>query len=195
MDHFEVFGLPRRLVLDEGDLQRRYHELSRQYHPDFHQEAPADHQARILATSARINAAYRTLRDPIRRIEYLIRLEGGRDATDPDGRAAAPPGLLAEMFEILESLQEARAGALDEAGRASLRERRADLEDRCRHEELRLRGPLSSDWDAAPDADRPRILAACREALATRAYLRTVIDDLAQAVDGKQETHVTHHRH
>jgi molecular chaperone HscB len=195
MDHFEVFGLPRRLVLDETDLRRRHHELSRRYHPDFHQGAPADDQARILETSARINAAYRTLRDPIRRIEYLIRLEGGPDAQTAEGRPPAPPGVLAEMFEIQESLQEARAGALDEAGRAGLRAQRAALEARCRHEELRLQGPLSRDWDAASAADGPRILAACREALATRAYLKTVIDDLTQALDGEQETHVADHRH
>ena len=195
MDHFQVFDLPRRLVIDEADLQRRYHALSRRHHPDFHQGASAEEQARVLETSARINAAYRTLRDPIRRIEYLVRLEGGRDATTLDGKPTAPPGLLAEMFEIQESLQEARSGALDEAGRSALREQRAALEARSRDEDDRLRGPLSREWDIAPEADRPRILGACADALATRAYLRTVIDDLGQALDEGQETHVTYHRH
>ena len=196
MDHFEVFGLARRLVIDEADLQRRFYELSRRHHPDFHQGAPPDEQARSLEASARVNAAYRTLRDPIRRVEYLARLEGGGAATNGDGaKPKAPPGLLAEMFEIQEALQEAKGGALDDAGRAALQEQRARLEVRYGEEEARLRGPLSKAWDGATSAERPRVLAACAEALATRAYLRTVIDDLAQALGEGQEPHVTHHRH
>ena len=196
MDHFEVFGLPRRLGMDEADLQRRFYELSRRHHPDFHQGAPPDEQARSLETSARINAAYRTLREPIRRVEYLVRLEGGEEATNGDGaKPKAPPGLLAEMFEIQEALQEARDGGLDETGRAVLQDERARLEVRYREVEARLRGPLSKAWDDATGEERPGVLAACRESLATRAYLRTVIDDLAHVLGEGQEPHVTHHRH
>ena len=196
MDHFEVVGLPRRLGMDEADLQRRFYELSRCHHPDFHQGAPPDEQARSLETSARINAAYRTLRDPIRRVEYLVRLEGGEEATTGDGaKPKAPPGLLAEMFEIQEALQEARDGGLDETGRAVLQDERARLEVRYREVEARLRGPLSKAWDDATSEERPGVLAACRESLATRAYLRTVIDDLAHVLGEGQEPHVTHHRH
>ena len=74
-DYFETFGLDRRLGLDTAALQRRFYELSRQWHPDFHQSAPPAEQARALEASARVNAAYRALRDPIARVEYLIRLE------------------------------------------------------------------------------------------------------------------------
>ncbi len=79
MNFFEVFGLPRKLAIDAAALQRRFYELSRQHHPDFHQTASADEQARVLETSARVNAAYRALRDPIARVEYLVRLEEGRE--------------------------------------------------------------------------------------------------------------------
>src|SRR5438876_3995305 len=75
MDHFEVFGLPRRLAIDTAELQRKFYELSRRHHPDFHQTAPPEEQARALEASARLNAAYRALRDPILRVEYLVRLE------------------------------------------------------------------------------------------------------------------------
>src|SRR5262245_54144440 len=194
MDHFEVFGLPRRLVIDEADLQRRFYELSRRHHPDFHQGGSPDEQADSLTTSARVNAAYRALRDPIRRVEYLVRLEGGDGAESERTRAKAPAGLLAEMFEIQEALQEARAGALDDAGRAALREQLAHLRSRQQEEEARLRGPLFEAWDGAPAEARPRIVAACAEALATRAYLRTVIEDLVQAL-GEGQEHVAHHRH
>src|SRR5436853_249854 len=61
MDHFEVFGLPRRLAIDTAELQRKFYELSRRHHPDFHQTAPPEEQARALEASARLNAAYRAL--------------------------------------------------------------------------------------------------------------------------------------
>jgi molecular chaperone HscB len=68
-DFFSVFGLERRLAIDVASLQRHFYELSRRWHPDFHQAAPADEQARALDESARVNAAYRALRDPLARVE------------------------------------------------------------------------------------------------------------------------------
>ena len=196
MDHFEVFGLPRRLAIDAGALQRRFYELSRQHHPDFHQGSSAQDQARALETSARVNTAYRALRDPIARIEYLVRLEEGRETKEGDtARPKAPPELLAEMFEIQDALEEAKAGGLDEAGRARLRDERARLRARQADEEGTLGGPLSAAWDAAADsAERARALDAFKRALATRAYLRTVIDDLTDAL-GEGQEHVAHRRH
>jgi hypothetical protein len=90
----------------------------------------------------------------------------------------APPALLAEMFEIQEALEEARGDGLDEAARATLARQRRALAARQAEAEARVSGPLSEAWDAAPPAQRPQALAALKEALATRAYLRTVIDDL-----------------
>ncbi|HYE93355.1 MAG TPA: Fe-S protein assembly co-chaperone HscB [Terriglobales bacterium] len=198
MNHFEVFDLPRKLGIDAADLQRRYHELSRRHHPDFHQAAPAEEQARVLEASARVNAAYRALRDPIARVEYLVRLEEGGPATAGDAAARkppAPPDLLAEMFEIQEALQDARMGGLDDAARATLTEQRAALAERYAEVEARLTGELSAAWDAAPPTGRAPVLAAFKEALARRAFLRTVIDDLTDALEGTGEGHVAHHRH
>jgi molecular chaperone HscB len=196
MDHFEVFGLPRRLGLDAAALQARFYELSRQYHPDFHHGATPAAQAEALEASARLNAAYRTLRDPIARVEYLVRLQEGRDTKEGGAvKPAAPPELLAEMFEIQEALEEARAGGLDATGRASLAAQLGRLRERFEAESARLRGPLSAAWDAAEPAARPARLAECKAALAARAYLRTVIDDLEAALGERQETDVAHHRH
>jgi molecular chaperone HscB len=195
MNYFEVFGLDRKLAIDAAALQRRFYELSRQHHPDFHQTASAEQQARVLETSARVNAAYRALRDPIARVEYLVRLEEGRDTREGDTvKPKAPPELLEEMFEIQEALQEARSGSLDDATHATLAEQRERLIARRSEVEDQLTGPLSERWDTAPAADRPKVLAAFKEGLATRAYLRTVIDDLAEALGGTGEGHVAHHR-
>ena len=195
-DFFQVFELERRLGIDTAALQRRFYELSRQWHPDFHQGKPEAEQARALEASARINAAYRALRDPIARVEYLIRLEEGRDTREgATVTPKAPPDLLAEMFEIQESLEEARSGALDAATRATLTEQRDGLRTRMTDAERRLAGPLSQAWDAAAPEERAAALTALKEALATRAYLRTVIDDLTAALgEGAEETHVANRR-
>lgn len=184
-DFFEVFGLERKLAIDAAALQPRFYELSRQWHPDFHGSASADVQAHALEESARVNAAYRALRDPLRRVEYLIGLEEGRDGAAI--KPKAPPALLAEMFEIQEALEEAKAGPLDDAARATLTEQRAGLEARMAEAETRIVGPLSQAWDAAGTADKRAALEALKEALATRAYLRTVIDDLTGALEAREE--------
>src|SRR5947199_9956449 len=101
MDHFEVFGLPRRLAIDTAELQRKFYELSRRHHPDFHQTAPPEEQAPELEASARLNAAYRALRDPMLPVEYHAPLEEARDTTEGATRKPkAPPEVLQQIVEI-----------------------------------------------------------------------------------------------
>lgn len=196
MDYFEVFGLPRRLRLDAAELQRTFYALSRRTHPDFHQAAPAEEQARVLETSARLNAAYRALRDPIARVEYLVRLVEGRDTKEGAAeKPKAPPELLAEMFETQEALEQAKAGGLDAPGARALAARRDELAVRVREIEARLAGPLSEAWDREAPEQRGRLIGQFKDALATRAYLRTVIDDLGQALGESQDGHVANRRH
>lgn len=195
MNFFEVFELPRRLAVDGAELQRRFYALARRTHPDFHQAGPPAERAAAEERAALVNVAYRTLRDPIARVDYLVRLEEGRTTKEgAETRPKAPPALLAEMFEIQEALAEAKAGPLDDATRGALAAQRERLLGRYAEEEARLRGPLAARWDAAADPERPAALAALKEALATRAYLRTVIADLAEAL-GEEEPGVAHHRH
>src|SRR2546428_14046133 len=93
----------------------------------------------------------------------------------------APPELLEEMFENQEALAEAKAGGLDEAGRAALVVQRDRLMARLGDEEIRLVGPLSQGWHAPQPAERQRLLAALKEARASRAYLPTAVADLNHA--------------
>jgi molecular chaperone HscB len=196
-DYFEVFELPRKLRVDEAALRRRFYELSRQHHPDFHQLSGAAAQATALGQSALVNRAYRALRDPIPRVEYLIALEEGRDgAGAPPIKPVAPRDLLEEMLELQEALEEAKRTGIDEAARERLLgERQRLIERRTAIErDIVARG---ADWDAAIDhgTDRAPLLAWFKQALATRAYLRTVIDDLSQALGEDQDAHVSHRRH
>ena len=196
-DYFAVFGLPRKLTVDGEALRARFYELSRAHHPDFHQGADADAQAKTLARSALVNRAYRGLRDPLARVEYLIALEEGRDTREgATERPVAPRELLAEMMDVQEALEEAKAGGMDEAARAQLREERERLRERKRTEEEAIIG-RAADWDAAlgAGADRRPLLEWFKARLAARAYLRTVIDDLSDALGEDLESHVSHRRH
>jgi molecular chaperone HscB len=195
MNYFEVFGLDRKLGIDAGALQARFYELSRQWHPDFQQGRPVDEQEEALRRSALVNAAYRTLRDPIARADYLVRLEEGRDTKEGAAvKPKAPPELLEEIFELQEALAEARTGGLTDEHRARLETERGELGERRRQEEARIAGALTDAWDAAGADERPGVLARVKEALATRAYLGTVVDDLTVALEG-EESDVAHHRH
>src|SRR5260370_30583365 len=111
-DSFIVFGLPRKLAVDAPTLQRRFYELSREHHPDFHHGAEAARQAEALAASAQVNRAYRALRDPLARVEYLIALAEGRGvpqgATD---KPQTPRELLCATLQVQEALAEATAQA------------------------------------------------------------------------------------
>jgi len=196
-NYFEVFGLPRKLSLDLQELQRRFYDLSRRHHPDFHQTADALAQAASLEASALVNRAYRTLRDPLARVEYVIALEEGREVREKTSAKPRPPtDLLAEMLEVQEALQEAKSEGLTAEAAERLRTERDRLEARRRAEEIAvIEG--AAEWDSAVDsgADRQPLVDRFKQRLAARAYLRTVIDDLSQALGEDAETHVAHRRH
>jgi len=196
-DYFSVFGLARKLGVDGEALQRRFYELSREHHPDFHQGADATRQADALAQSALVNRAYRALRDPLARVEYLIALEEGRETREgATEKPKAPRELLQEMLEVQEALEEAKAEGLGGDAAARLREERGRLEARhaAEAEAMIARFP---EWDRLVDAggDRKALLEWFKQRLATRAYLRTVIDDLSDALGEREEDHVSHRRH
>lgn len=193
-DYFAVFGLPRKLTVDGDELQRRFYELSRRHHPDFHQGASVAAQREALATSALVNRAYRALRDPIARVEYLVALESGAQGGSAAETPRPPMDLLEEMMEVQEGLMEARAAGLGPAEREHLAESRQRLVDRHRGEEAAIVGRFP-DWDRAGGAERAALVPWFKERLAVRAYLRTVIDDLGEAVGEDTERHVSHRRH
>jgi molecular chaperone HscB len=139
MNYFEVFGLPRVLGIDLSDLEARFHQLSREYHPDYFATSPPAEKQRALRMTALLNDAYRTLRHPIQRIEYLLSLEGLK----PDG-SKVPQSLLAEVFEINEQLQEVKAGTATPQQTADLREQIRDKRERF---DARL-GNEAKEWDA-----------------------------------------------
>ena len=97
MDYFEVFGLPRQLGIDTLALEKKFYELSRKYHPDYFTTASPSEKTQAVRMTALLNDAYRTLRHPVHRVEYLLSLYGFK----PDS-SKVPQALLIEVFEINE---------------------------------------------------------------------------------------------
>src|ERR1700761_5321355 len=131
-DYFTQFSLPQHLHIDLAALEKSFYAHSRKLHPDRFASKPREEQEAALAASSQLNDAYRTLRDPIARTEYLLSLEGvqleeqSRAATDAAKAAGtqkkqvAPPDLLEEAFELNMALEELRMGGDDPDVRAQL---------------------------------------------------------------------------
>ena len=191
VDYFAFFAMPRKLHLDAGDLEQRFRALSRQFHPDYFHNATLPERRASLERSSYLNDAYRTLKNPAARLEYLLGLEGldGRRAAGSEGPAApaVPPDLLEEVFELNEELDAVRelraAGAAPEAWRTRLERARAPIEAKRDEHEAGVR-ELSVRWDAladaaAPPAERRAVLEALRE----RALERNYINNLLSGID------------
>jgi len=109
-DYFEFFDLPRSAALDAKDLEKRFYSLSRQLHPDLYARKSQAERDYAQEASALLNDAYRTLKDPIARAMYLLKLEGfdiGEQGGSDSQKQDVPPELLEEMFELNMMLEEA----------------------------------------------------------------------------------------
>ena len=197
-DYFAFLGLPRKLQIDAADLERRFRDLSRRFHPDYFYNAAAAERRASLERSSYLNDAYRTLKQPASRIDYLLQLEGfgakgpaGTSERDAFSRASVPPALLEEVFalnEELDEIREARAGGAPAAEwKPRLERARVPIEAKRADHESDLRD-LSARWDAAvergaPDAERRRILDALRERVLERNYISNLLATIQRELD------------
>src|SRR5947208_15656150 len=98
--------MPRKLWIEMGALEQKFLQMSWKLHPDNFVNATEQEREISLKRSSELNDAYRTLRDPIARVEYLLAIEGERK--EGEKKQQAPPELLEEVFELNESLDELR---------------------------------------------------------------------------------------
>src|SRR6266513_452434 len=119
-NYYDLFGLEHRLALDPRDLEKRFYSLSRKFHPDLYTLKSPEEQQYALDATAILNDAYRTLRDPLARAEYLLK-ENGFDIGE-QGSKKVPPELLEEVFELNMALEELRGG--DDSARPALEQAR-----------------------------------------------------------------------
>lgn len=191
LDYFTCFGFPRRLSIDQQKLETKFYELSRAFHPDFYQNKSDAEQTISLGNSAMLNTAYRTLRDPIQRAEYLLDLEAG---SVKDIRTTPPADLFEEILELQDTLDEFRAGdrTSDDAAalRLKLQSERTTLEQRQRDMEAQLQ-QLFGRWDGLQDrgeatdqarTERDRILKEMRDILSNRTYVKNIVNDLIATI-------------
>ncbi len=204
VDYFTFFGLPPKLNLDVAALEKTFYELSRRLHPDLNARAGSQEQEWSLEQSSLLNDAYRTLRDPIKRTEYLLHLEGveleeqSKSATE-QARASGkmkkqivPPDLLEEVFELNMQLEELRMskkmGDNDPALLAEISKQKLSLE--AKHEALvKELQSYWNTWDSlidrshASSEERAHAISKMVDVLNRRNYIRNLLRDVNAALE------------
>lgn len=207
VDYFTFFGLPLKLNLDVPALEKDFYALSRKLHPDLNAGAGSQEQEWSLEQSSLLNDAYRTLRDPLRRTHYLLKLEGieleeqSKSATEK-ARAAGevkkqivPPDLLEEVFELNMQLEELRMnkkmGDADPNLTKEIEQHKLALESK--HDALLQQlQTYWAEWDnlidrnhgsKAPAEERAKITANMVDVLNRRNYIRNLVRDVNAALE------------
>jgi molecular chaperone HscB len=173
-DYFDVFGLDRSLVIDESSLQRKFYELSRQYHPDRFATRHAAEQQFALDFTAFLNDAYRTLREPVKRAEYLLKHEGFDIGEQRSNNV--PPELLEEVFELNMMLEELRSG--DETARPQLEDAKGNFTRMLERVDCDLRNQFEF-YDS--DKDRSALVV-IRSVLNRRRYIENLLQSVEKAL-------------
>ena len=177
---YDFFGFDRKLSVDLETLQKRFYELSRQWHPDRFSRKSAEEQAQALEATAILNDGYRTLRDPVKRAEYLLTEEGF-----PIGEQRSkdvPPELLEEVFELNMMLEELKSG--EESARPQLESAKQNfvgLRTGIDHELEQLFAKYDSSESQSETAKQA--LQEIRGALNRRRYIENLIRDVDRALN------------
>jgi molecular chaperone HscB len=201
VDYFSFFGLPRKLNLDTATLEREFYAMSRKLHPDIYAGSRSQEQEWSLEQSSRLNDAYRTLKDPIRRTEYLLKLEGvelegqSKAATEEarktgEKKRIVPPDLLEEVFELNMQLEELRAskqlGEEDPALVQDLQQHKQALEAKFDQLFEELKGYWAA-WDSAEESGNEEERREARDKMVDllnrRSYIRNLVRDVNEALE------------
>ena len=177
---YEFFGIERKLTVDSSALQKRFYELSRNWHPDRFSRKSAAEQAEALEATAIVNDGYRTLRDPVRRAEYLLTEEGY-----PIGEQRSkdvPPELLEEVFELNMALEELRGG--DDSARPQLESAKANFLNLRAQVDGELETLFSKyDSSEAQSETAKQALHDIRGVLNRRRYIENLVRDVDKALN------------
>src|ERR1700688_776002 len=199
--YFTLFQLPQHLNLDVVALEKQFYALSRRLHPDRFAAKPAYEQEAALTASSHLNDAYRTLKDPILRTQYLLKLEGveleeqskaATDAARASGeqkKQIVPPELLEEVFELNMQLQEMRMANQMGEDEPELRRDLMTAKDAFDAKMVETQAELEelwAAWDAGVDADDEAAKTRAKEAMVAllnkRSYLRNLVRDVNEAL-------------
>ena len=182
VDYFSLFDMPRQLWIEMGALEQKFLQLSWKLHPDNFVKATEQERELSLKRSSELNDAYRTLRDPISRVEYLLAIEGERK--EGEKKQQAPPELLEEVFELNESLDELREAKASGGDVSSLKSRLESTQKNFQEKLKEVDGELqlaAREWDAAlkgHSATREKIMARLNDLLNRRSYIRNLVTNV-----------------
>jgi molecular chaperone HscB len=184
VDYFALFDMPRKLWIEMDGLEKKFLQLSWKLHPDNFVNATERERELSLEKSSQLNDAYRVLRDPVSRVEYLLELEGTRK--EGEHKQQAPPELLEEVFELNESLDELREAKSSGGDLAALKSRLEAAEKNFQEKLGEVDGQLQStakEWDAGTDAGvdeaaRKKIMSRLNELLNRRSYIRNLVTNV-----------------
>ena len=174
IDYYGLLGIPRALNLSLEDLQQRYYALSRELHPDRFMQKPEAERQRALDMSSALNDAYRTLKDPVRRAQYLLGLEGF-DIGEQRSKDV-PPELLEEVFELNMALEEMRGG--DDSARPQLEVAEKNFAGMLEGADQEL-AALFVKYDAAQSRD---VLSQIRSVLNRRKYISNLVSEVEKTL-------------
>ena len=189
-DYFSVFSLVPMLDLDLGMLEHQFHKLSRKLHPDRFARASEKEKEWSLADTALLNDAYRTLKDPIRRTEYLLKLHGaeigeehaGKDRKDP---SRVPADLLEEAFDLNMQLEEMRmaknTGETDPELQSSLEQAKKKFSDMLDDVDRDLRAQWQV-WDSGDEKTRQESQKRIVSLLDRRRYINNLVRDVTETL-------------
>jgi len=181
-DYFAIFGLPRKLWIEMSALEQKFLQLSWKLHPDNFVNAPEPERELSLKRSSELNDAYRTLRDPVARVEYLLEIEDARK--EGQHKQQAPPELLEEVFELNESLDELREARRSGGDLAALKTRLESAEKNFQEKLGEVDAQLQAaahEWDTALQgeaATRKKIMAKLNDLLNRRSYIRNLVTNV-----------------
>jgi molecular chaperone HscB len=179
-DYFAIFGLPRKLWIEMNTLEQKFLQLSWKLHPDNFVNASPEEREVSLKRSSELNDAYRTLRDPVARVEYLLAIEGARK--EGQTKQQAPPELLEEVFGLNESLDELREAKSSGGDIASLKRRLQAAEKNFESKLSEIDAELQNsarDWDDALASTDPTprnaVKSKLNDLLNRRSYIRNLV--------------------
>ena len=192
-DYFSVFGLDQKLDLDLAALEHEFHRLSRKVHPDRFARALENERQWSLADTALLNDAYRTLKDPLHRTEYLLKLQGaeigeehaGKDRKGQGNLSRVPADLLEEVFELNMQLEEMRmaqkAGEADPDLQSSLEQAKRKFDGLQQEVDQNLRKEWHL-WDEGDAAARKKAEKTMVALLDRRRYLSNLVRDVTETL-------------
>jgi molecular chaperone HscB len=182
VDYFAIFDLPRKLWIEMSALEQKFLQMSWKLHPDNFVNAPEPERELSLKRSSELNDAYRTLRDPVGRVEYLLDIEGARK--EGEHKQQAPPELLEEVFELNESLDELRDAKVSGGDLVALKTRLESAEKSFQEKLGEVDAQLQTaarEWDAALQSDattRKSVMAKLNDLLNRRSYIRNLVTNV-----------------